>query len=101
MNPIIESLYSRKSVRVFEDQPVPPEVKRAVLEAAAQAPTAGNQQLYTILDITGPGAESQPRGNVRSPTLHRDRAVVLVFLADCEKWLRAYRLAGCDARLPA
>ena len=54
MNPVIEQLYERKSVRVFEDRPVEDEVKRAILEAALQAPTAGNMALYTILDITDP-----------------------------------------------
>ena len=29
-------------------------MKQAILEAAAQAPSAGCQQLYTILDITDP-----------------------------------------------
>ena len=99
MNSIIESLYSRKSVRVFEDQPVPPEVKRAVLEAAAQAPTAGNQQLYTILDITDPALKASLAETCDHQPFIATAPVVLVFLADCEKWLRAYRLAGCDARL--
>lgn len=100
MNSIIESLYSRKSVRVFEDQPVPPEVKWAVLEAAAQAPTAGNQQLYTILDITDPALKASLAETCDHQPFIATAPVVLVFLADCEKWLRAYRLAGCDARLP-
>ena len=50
MNEIIQSLYARKSVRAYTDRPVPAEVKRTVLAAAVQAPTAGGQQLYTILD---------------------------------------------------
>ncbi len=52
MNEIIKSLYERKSMRVYEDRPIPEEIKQAILETAAQAPTAGCQQLYTILDIT-------------------------------------------------
>ena len=52
MNEIMQSLYDRKSVRVFEDKPIPAERKQSILEAAAQAPSAGCQQLYTILDIT-------------------------------------------------
>ena len=52
MNEILESLHRRKSVRVFTDEPVGEGEKQAVLAAAFQAPTAGNQQLYTILDIT-------------------------------------------------
>ena len=51
MNEIIESLYNRKSVRVFEDKAISNEMKNVILEAAMQAPTAGCQQLYTILDI--------------------------------------------------
>ena len=52
---MIQSLYDRKSIRAYEDRPVPPAVKEEVLAAAAQAPTAGCQQLYTILDITDQG----------------------------------------------
>ena len=52
MNDILTSLHRRKSVRVFTGEPVSGEIKEAVLAAAAQAPTAGCQQLYTVLDIT-------------------------------------------------
>ena len=52
MNSIMESLYHRKSVRVYEDRPVSDELKNEILDAAMQAPSAGCQQLYTILDIT-------------------------------------------------
>ena len=40
MNEVLAQLHARKSVRAFADTPVPPEVKRAVLEAACAAPTA-------------------------------------------------------------
>ena len=40
MNEIIESLYRRKSVRVYEDRAIPEEMKNMILEAAMQAPTA-------------------------------------------------------------
>ena len=52
MNEIIKALYSRKSVRVFTDQPVSQKEKELILNAALQAPSAGCQLLYTILDIT-------------------------------------------------
>ena len=53
-NEILDALARRKSVRVFTDAPVTGEERAAILEAAFQAPTAGCQQLYTILDITDP-----------------------------------------------
>ena len=54
MNEVLTQLHARKSVRVFTDRPVEQDVKRAVLESALQAPTAGNMSLFTILDITDP-----------------------------------------------
>ena len=54
MNHTIQELFDRRSVRVFTEQEISPADKALILEAAAQAPTAGNQQLYTILDITDP-----------------------------------------------
>ena len=52
MNEVLKQLKERKSIRVFTDQEISKEVKDAILEAAVNAPTAGNQQMYTILDIT-------------------------------------------------
>ena len=52
MNQTLQQLKERKSVRVFTDAPIKPEAVSAILESAVNAPTAGNQQLYTILDIT-------------------------------------------------
>lgn len=52
MNEVIESLYRRKSVRAYENRNIPAEMKHLILEAAMQAPSAGCQQLRTILDIT-------------------------------------------------
>ena len=52
MNEVIRQLNLRKSVRAYTDQEIGQAEKEAILMAAVQAPTAGNQQLYTILDIT-------------------------------------------------
>ena len=49
MNNTIQELKNRKSVRVFTGEPISAEKKALILEAATQAPTAGNQQLYTII----------------------------------------------------
>ena len=53
-NSTLQQIRDRKSVRAYEERPISPEDKRLILEAALQAPTAGNQTLYTILDITDP-----------------------------------------------
>lgn len=100
MNEILESLHRRKSVRVFTDQPVGEAEKRAILEAAVQAPTAGNQQLYTILDITDQSIKDTLAETCDHQPFIAKAPVVLVFCADCRKWFDAYVEAGCSPRRP-
>ena len=99
-NPVLEQLYERKSVRVFEERPIPEEEQRAILRAAMEAPTAGNQQLYTILHITDQKLKEQLAESCDHQPFIAKAPFVLVFCADCSKWLSAYRAAGCEARNP-
>ena len=41
---------NRKSVRVFEDKEISPEIKDIILAAAMRAPTGGNCMPYSIID---------------------------------------------------
>ena len=100
MNDIITSLFTRKSVRVFTDQPVSAEDKALILQAAAQAPTAGNQQMYTILDITDPALKAQLAESCDHQPFIAKAPVVLIFCADCRKWYDAFAYGGCDPRDP-
>ncbi len=100
MNETLRSLYERKSVRAYTSEPVSPEDKRAILEAAAQAPTAGNQQLYTILDITSQEIKERLAVLCDNQPFIAKAPLVLIFLADCRKWYRAFCFGGCAARTP-
>ena len=100
MNLIIQSLHARKSVRVFTGEPVTAEEKAAILESAFQAPTAGNQQLYTILDITDQAVKEKLAILCDNQPFIAQAHMVLVFLADCKKWHDAFELGGCTPRKP-
>lgn len=100
MNEIIKSLYSRKSVRAYEDRPIPDEIKQAILRAATEAPTAGCQQLYTILDITDQALKDALVRTCDNQPFIAKAPMVLIFCADCKKWYDAYREAGCSPREP-
>lgn len=100
MNEILQSLYQRKSVRVYEDKPIPQEIKQAILEAAMQAPSAGCQQLYTILDITDQKRKEALADSCDHQPFIAKAPMVLVFCADCKKWYDAYLEAGCQPRRP-
>lgn len=97
---VIKQLMERKSVRAFEKRPISEEKKRMILQAAMEAPTAGNQQLYTILDITDQHIKEQLAESCDHQPFIAEAPMVLVFCADCLKWLDAYREAGCPAREP-
>ena len=86
MNEVLRQLQERKSVRVYEDRPVEPEVKRAVLEAAIQAPSAGNMALYTILDITDPEKKEALAKSCDDQPFIAKAPVVLIFCADYRRW---------------
>ena len=100
MNPIIQSLFDRKSVRVFTGRAITAEEKDLILRAACQAPTAGNQQLYTIIDVTDQDIKNTLVKTCDNQPFIADAKLVLIFCADCKKWHDAFAAAGCEPRLP-
>lgn len=100
MNEVIRQLYSRKSVRAFTSQEIGKAEKEAILRAAAEAPTAGNQQLYTVLDITDQSIKDRLVETCDHQPMIAQAKMVLIFCADCKKWYDAYVAAGCQTREP-
>ena len=100
MNQTIQEIRARKSVRVYEDRPVPPEVKRAILDAAIQAPTAGNMTLYTILDITDPALKAALAKSCDDQPFIATAPMVLIFCADYRRWYDVFRKFGDSVRCP-
>jgi len=98
MNGTITQLFQRKSVRAFEPLPIDPAIRDLLFEAALQAPTAGNQTLYTILDITDPVLKAELAELCDHQPFIATAPLVLVFLADGRRWLGLYRAAGCEPR---
>ena len=95
MNATIQQLFHRKSVRVFTDREIAPEDKALILSAATQAPTAGNQQLYTILHITDQALKEQLSETCDHQPFIATAKMVLIFCADCQKWYDAFLATGC------
>ena len=100
MNQTIRELKDRKSVRVFEDKPIPPEYINAILESAVNAPTAGNQQLYTIINVTDQTLKEQLAESCDHQSFIATAPLVLVFCADCRKWYQAFLEFDCEPRTP-
>lgn len=100
MNEILQALHGRKSVRVFTEEVISDKDKESILQAALQAPSAGCQLLYTILDITDQGKKEKLAVLCDNQPFIAKAKLVLVFCADCRKWLSFYREAGLKPRKP-
>lgn len=99
-NETVRQLFDRKSVRVFENKEIPDNARKTILYSAAEAPTAGCQQLYTILDITDTELKKKLSVSCDNQPFIAEAPMVLVFCADCRKWYEAYIEAGCLPRRP-
>ena len=100
MNEVLEQLYERKSVRVFTEQEISLREKEAILRAACEAPTAGNQQLYTVIDVTDDALKQALVQACDGQPMIAQAKMVLIFCADCKKWYDAYVACGCEPRSP-
>ena len=100
MNEVIKQLHERKSVRVFEEREIPAEVKRAILEAAVQAPSAGNMALYTILDITDPEMKRKLSISCDNQPFIATAPMVLIFCADYRRWYDVFCKHEAEVRKP-
>ena len=100
MNEIIRQLFNRKSVRVFEERAIDPADKALILQAACMAPTAGNRQLYTIIDVTDQAIKEQLVDTCDHQPFIAKAQMVLIFCADCRKWYEGFKATDSEPRKP-
>lgn len=75
----LKIILTRRSVRRFLDKPVPEELLRTLLEAAMQAPSAGNAQPWHFVVITARDLlDAIPQYHPHAQMLRSARAAILV-----------------------
>lgn len=94
MNQIIESLLSRKSVRAYEDKIIPEGVKEIIIRSAMRAPTAGNQMLYSIVEVADTKTKEILVETCDNQPFIAKAPLVLLFLADYQRWYDYYIVSG-------
>ena len=100
MNEIINQIKNRKSTRIFQEIEISKEIKEEILNAAFEAPTAGAMMLYSILDITANDLKEKLSVLCDNQPFIARAPMVLIFLADYQRWFDAYNLSGCNPRKP-
>lgn len=101
MNEIIRSLKDRKSVRAFKEIPVETAHKSEILNAALEAPSAGNMTLYTIIDITDQKLKDTLAITCDNQPFIAKAPLVLVFCADYYRWYHAFCRHSENVRKPS
>lgn len=51
---VLEAIYTTRAMRRLKPDPIPPDVLRAILEAAVRAPSGGNSQGWAFLAVQDP-----------------------------------------------
>jgi len=98
LNQTLELIAKRRSLRRYDPAPLSAEEKSAILEAALRAPTAGNMMLYTILDITDQALKDRLAVTCDNQPFIASAPLVLIFLADYQRWWDLYGYAGAPER---
>lgn len=100
MNEIMKSIKDRKSVRVFEDKEIPADIKHEIIDAALQAPSAGNQLMYTIINVTDQELLDKLAVSCDNQPFIGKAKLALIFCADYQKWIDTFSLVEDNPRIP-
>ncbi|MEW5869008.1 MAG: nitroreductase family protein [Chloroflexota bacterium] len=98
MNPTLELLQNRRSIRKYAPTPLTQEEKDAILQAAMRAPTAGAMMLYTIIEVEEQALKNRLAVTCDNQPFIATAPYVLFFLADYQRWVDLYDAAGSQAR---
>ncbi len=97
MNPTIDLLLSRKSIRVYTDRPIGDAEKQSILQAAMRAPTAGNMMLYSIIEVDEQALKDRLAVTCDNQPFIARAPLLLLFLADYQRWYDYYLAAGVES----
>lgn len=86
MNPVIDVLLNRKSIREYENRPISPDIKAQILNATLRAPTAGNMMLYSIIDVSDQSVKDTLARTCDDQPFIATAPLVLFFVADYQRW---------------
>ena len=92
---ISEVIKNRTSLRVYDDRMVEDQDLEKILEAASLAPTAGNQQLYSVIVIKSQETKDKLSESCDHQPFIAKAPVLLLFVSDQKKWFDYYQLEGC------
>jgi len=91
---LIDQLCQRRSVRSFLPDPIPDETKNMILQAMRRAPTAGNQTLYSVIQVADQTKKQELAESCDHQPFIAEAPWVLVFLADVQRMNDFFEASG-------
>ncbi len=77
MNPTLQTMWDRQSIRKYRSDPIPEQDLNLILEAARRAPTGGNRQKWHMVVVTDPEKRALTAQACSNQTWMADAAVIL------------------------
>lgn len=90
MNPVVEAITSRRSVRAFLPTPVPLAMVRHLLEAASWAPSGSNTQPWNVYALTGAPKEKLSAAILKARREEPPEAHKAEYLSYMKEWREPY-----------
>lgn len=87
---VFEAIFERRSIRKFENKPVPEELILKILEAGRWAPSAGNVQPWEIVVVKNPETRKKLAYAALNQGFVAEAPVVFVVCVDLERAEWAY-----------
>ena len=94
MKETIEIINKRRSVRAWQSTPITPDHLNSIIHASMRAPTAGNQMLYSILQVDDQQKKEKLAKTCDNQPMIAKAPLVLIFLADMQRWYDFYASSG-------
>ncbi|WP_088340313.1 nitroreductase family protein [Robiginitalea sediminis] len=83
---VTEAIQYRRSVRIYQEEPIDPEKVRACIENAVLAPTSSNLQLWEFYQVTDPAVKSKIVHACMDQPAARTARQLVVVVARKDKW---------------
>ncbi len=83
-NPVLDAIFSRRSVREYEDRPVEPALVKKILEAGIWAPSGLNNQPWRFAVVTSPEMISKFEPLTRYSRVIKAAKVLIPVFVDSE-----------------
>ncbi|MDR1758339.1 MAG: nitroreductase family protein [Bacteroidales bacterium] len=96
MNDLIQTMLSHRSIRVYQEKKIPPEMLEQISRAACSGSTMGNMQLFSIIMTEDKQKMREMAPYHFNQSMATNAPLILTFCADFNRFNRYCACRGCE-----